>query len=73
MNKIIPGILLVLLITSCSNENRYELVQASQKSSPMLVDKKTGTVWVLYSGRWKNWGTPPKEAPEKGNSFNINQ
>ena len=73
MKKIIPGILLVLLITSCSNENRYELVQSSQNDSSMLVDKKTGTVWFGYGGRWTNWGTPPKEAPEKGDSFKINQ
>lgn len=71
MRKIIPGLLLVLLMTSCSNENRYELELSSQNdyTRTMLVDKKTGTVWSYYKGKWTNYGTPPKDAPEKGDSF----
>ena len=70
MKNILTFLFLVLLISSCSNqntsdENRYEFVISSQ-GSQHVIDKKTGTVWSKNEWKWENEGTLPKHAPNKG-------
>ncbi len=68
------AITLTVLLSSCStNKNRYELVQSSESgyTRTMMVDKNEGTVWIFGKSAWINIGTPPKEAPEKGDEIKF--
>ncbi len=68
MKKIFFGLLFILSITGCSTNDRYGYSFSlwDDEVSAMLVDKKTGTVWIYHNRRWRNYGTPPVELPNKG-------
>lgn len=64
IKSVLQGTLLVLLISSCSDNDRYEIYQVNNKSTFML-DKKNGHVWRwwysssnIYSNRSKYKGVP---------------
>jgi hypothetical protein len=68
------GLISFVAFSSCTNNSdRYELVLSSQNdyTRTMLVDKKEGTVWEFYNGRWENVGTPPQTAPQQGDTFKV--
>lgn len=67
MKRLIPLIAIFifsLFCFSCRNNDRYELHGNEQVI--FMVDKKTGEVWMTVNGKWLNAGTPPKDAPKKG-------
>lgn len=64
---------LALFLTACVNsDDRYELV-FSAGGTRFLVDKKEGTVWFEDPKKreWVNLGSPPKEAPKKGDRSKL--
>jgi hypothetical protein len=75
--KLFTLLIIVIIFCGCSNSNRYQFVSSSDNNPPKqyLLDKKTGTVWVLLTGTngfvWFNLGTPPMEAKNKDNHFEI--
>jgi len=36
-----------------------------------LYDKQEGTVWIYSVDGWVNLGTPPKDAPDKGDKSKV--
>jgi hypothetical protein len=71
MKKRILLIATVLVLTGCGSDDgdNYGFYQSEAYMEGFLLDKETGTMWVLTDGEWVNLGNPPTEAPNEGDSY----
>jgi hypothetical protein len=61
IKSVLQGTLLVLLISSCNDNDRYNIYDDGK----LLLDKKTGHIWHIRhfgnESRWVDFGVIPDE------------